>query len=150
MNESVEKNGLGLGLLRSALLAKGIAETVFIGALALIFYLTAFPPSFRGTIDVTNSKQIAGWVVNSQSPENPVEVQIYIDGKFVAHIFANFPREDVQAAGFAPNIFHGFVYSVPPELETGDHEARVYVLHASDEGARQTLQLLDTPKKFNR
>lgn len=129
------------------LIAKATVETLFVGALAVGFYLTAFTPYFRGSLDVADSRHIAGWVVNQREPQARVEVQLYIDGRFVGNHAADVARPDVLAAGRAADESHGFVFDTPP-LPAGEHEARVYAVHASGEGERRTLQLLDKPLTF--
>jgi hypothetical protein len=126
-----------------ALIAKSIAETILVAALAVAFYFTAFPPYFHGWSEVT-PHAISGWVVNQHEPGNRVEVQLFIDGKFVATGTANLSRADVVAAGWANDEWHGYTF-VAPALAEGDHEARVYALHASGHGVRQTLQLVGDP-----
>ena len=129
------------------LIAKATVETLFVGALAVGFYLTAFTPYFRGSLDVADSRHVAGWVVNQREPQARVEVQLYIDGRFVGNRAADVARPDVLAAGRAADEGHGFVFDTPP-LPAGQHEARVYAVHASGEGERRTLQLLDKPLTF--
>jgi hypothetical protein len=130
------------------LIAKSIAEALFIGALAVGFYLTAFTPFFRGTLDYADAHRVAGWVVNQAEPQTHVEVQLYIDGSFAGNRRADLSRPDVKAAGRAEDEWHGFTFDTPP-LAAGQHEARVYAVHMSGEGQRRTLQLVDKPLVFN-
>jgi hypothetical protein len=130
------------------LIAKSIIEALLVGALAVGFYLTAFNPFFRGTVDSADSQHVNGWAVNERAPGARVEVQLYIDGRFAQSRVADLARPDVKAAGRAVDEWHGFSFDTPP-LDPGEHEARVYVVHASGEGARRTLQLLGNPKRFN-
>jgi hypothetical protein len=129
------------------LIGKAIAETLFVGALAVGFYLTAFTPFFRGSLDLADTRHVAGWVVNEREPQARVEVQLYIDGRFVGNRAADVARPDVLAAGRATDEGHGFVFDTPP-LPAGEHEARVYAVHASGRGQRRTLQLVDKPLVF--
>ena len=129
------------------LIAKTFIEALLVGALAVGFYLTAFNPYFRGTVDEANSQHVYGWVVNERVPGTRVEVQLYIDGRFAAGGVANLPRPDVKAAGRAADEWHGFDFATPP-LDPGEHEARIYVVHESGEGVRRTLQLVDKPARF--
>jgi hypothetical protein len=129
------------------LIGKAIAETLFVGALAVGFYLTAFTPFFRGSLDLADSRHVAGWVINEREPLARVEVQLYIDGRFAGNHEADVARPDVLAAGRASDEGHGFVFDTPP-LPAGEHEARVYAVHASGEGQRRTLQLVDKPLVF--
>jgi len=129
------------------LIAKSLIEALFVGALAVVFYLTAFTPYFRGTLDYADSRHVAGWVVNEADPQAIVEVQLYIDGRFAGNGAAQISRPDVKAAGRAEEENHGFVFDTPP-LPAGQHEARVYAVHMSGEGQRRTLQLLGKPLVF--
>lgn len=134
--------------LTNFLIAKSVIEALFVGALAVGFYLTAFTPYFRGSLDYADARKVAGWAVNHADPQSHVEVQLYIDGRFAGHQMANQSRPDVKAAGRAVDENHGFVFDTPL-LPAGQHEARVYVVHTSGEGQRRTLQLLDKPLVFH-
>lgn len=129
------------------LLAKSLAELLFVGVLAVGFYLTAFTPFFRGTLDVANSRHVAGWVVNQAEPQARVEVQLYVDGRFAGNRLADLPRPDVVAAGRAADERHGFSFDTPA-LPPGEYEVRVYAVHVSGSGARRTLQLVGKPLRF--
>jgi hypothetical protein len=130
------------------LIAKSIIEALFVGALAVVFYLTAFTPFFRGTLDNADARTVAGWVVNQADPHSVVEVQLYIDGRFAGDVRADLSRPDVKAAGRAEDEKHGFAFDTP-SLPAGQHEARVYAVHMSGEGQRRTLQLISKPLVFN-
>src|SRR5262249_60504339 len=116
------------GRLLNVLILKSIAEILLVGAVAVIFFIEAFPPFFRGWGEVTRHS-IAGWAVNDAAPWDRVEVQLFIDGVFTASVEANQPRPDVLAAKWAMDQWHGYEFAVPP-LQTGEHEARVYAMHA--------------------
>jgi hypothetical protein len=130
------------------LIAKSILDAVLIGAIAVAVYLKAFPPTFHGWGEaVVDSQSISGWVVNSADPWGRVEVQLFIDGKFVGTQVAQLSRPDVVAAGWSKDEWHGYSFIVSG-LSAGVHEARVYALHASGSGARYTLQLLGDAIRF--
>ncbi len=129
------------------LICKSILETLFVAALATGFYYSAFNPYFRGTVDAVDARQVLGWAVDEARPQSRVEVQLYVDGHFVASRIANHSRPDVSAAGRAADEWHGFVFDVPT-LPNGEYEARVYAAHESDAGARRTLQLIGQPMRF--
>lgn len=134
--------------LTNFLLFKSVAEALLVTALAVGFYYDAFNPFFRGTIDVVNAGQVAGWAVDESRPAARVEVQLYVDGRFVASQLADQPRPDVLAANRATDERHGFVFNLPPQT-AGEHEARVYTVHASGDGVRRTLQLIGRPVGFS-
>ena len=122
------------------LIGKSIIETLVVGALAVFTFITVFPPYFHGWADLTETG-ISGWAVNNASPWERVEVQLFVDGKFVSSAIADQPRPDVSAAGWAKDQWHGYNFRLPP-LSLRTHEARVYVLHDSGSGKRKSLQLV--------
>ena len=129
-----------------ALIAKSLADTLLVGVLALVFYFTLFPPHFSGWGEA-RSDGIGGWVVDNSRPWERVNVQLFIDGKFVAAGVANVSRPDVVAAGRAKDEWHGYAFR-SPAISPGMHEARVYAIHPSVGGLRQTLQLVGNPIIF--
>lgn len=128
------------------LIGKSILETLLVGALALFGFMTVLPPYFHGWGEVTD-KGISGWVVNNGAPWDRVEVQLFVDGRFVATTLANEPRPDVFAAGWSKDQWHGYAFSFSsvPSLPRGLQEARVYALHDSGGGVRKSLQLVGEP-----
>src|SRR5687767_581802 len=110
------------------LIAKSIIETLFVSALVVVYFLDVFP-HFHGWGEVT-PKAISGWAVNSRNPAERVEVQLFIDDKFVARTIASESRTQVVAGGWASEEWHGFVIPVSG-IEVGNHEARVYAVHNS-------------------
>ena len=132
--------------LANLLIAKSILDTIFVGTLAVVVYVKLFPPTFHGWGEaVGDSRSISGWAVNNADPWGRVEVQLFIDGKFVGTTVAQLSRPDVAAAGWAKDEWHGYEF-VLNDLSAGTHEARVYALHRS--GTRYTLQLLGDPITF--
>jgi hypothetical protein len=128
------------------LIGKSILEVLLVSALAVGFYLKAFPPFFHGWGEATPNG-IAGWAVNNESPWDRVQVQLFIDGKFVATTTANLSRPDVVAKRWSRDEWCGYSFT-SPTLTEGLHEARVYALHGSGAGVRYTLQLLGDPINF--
>ena len=122
------------------LIGKSIVETLVVGALAVFTFITVLPPFFHGWGEVT-PRGISVWAVNNASPWERVEVQLYVDGKFVGDGIADQARPDVLAAGWAKDQWHGYNFRLP-RLSLNYHEARVYVLHDSGSGKRKSLQLV--------
>ena len=116
-------------------------------ALAVGFFFTAFPPYFHGFGEATPDS-ISGWAVDTSARWDRVEVQLFIDDRFVASGVANLARPDVQQAGWSNDQWHGFSFPVSG-LSVGHHEASVYAVHKSSRGSRRTLQLLGYPIKFS-
>ncbi len=137
----------GPGLKVHALIAALVLSTLLVGALTLRARHTAFPPYFRGFGEVTPRGEVAGWAVNSARPSERVEVELYVDGRFVGHQRAVLPRPDVVAAGRSADEHCGYVFPLPA-LAPGAHEARVYALHSAPGGEYRTLQQLGNVLRF--
>ena len=128
------------------LIAKSILETVLVGTLAVVVWMKVFPPTFHGWGEaVVEARSISGWVVDDANPWRRVEVQLFIDGKFMSTQVAELSRPDVVAAGWGKDEWHGYSFVVSG-LGEGIHEARVYALHES--GNRYTLQMLGDAIRF--
>ena len=128
------------------LIGKSIIETLLVGTLAVFTFLNLFPPFFHGWSEVTETG-ISGWVVNNALPWERVEVQLFVDGEFVATSMANRSRPDVLAAGWSRDEWHGYTFPLVL-LNAGPHEARVYALHDSGAGRRKSLQMVGDPIVF--
>lgn len=133
--------------LTTLLFAKLVLDLIFVAALAVYTHAVAFHPFFSGALDNADSTSVRGWVVDRAQPDAAVEVQLYVDGRFVSDSQADQPRPDVSAKGFAPGERHGFVFILDPPLR-GEHEARVYAIHASRGDTRRTLQQIGSPFHF--
>lgn len=128
------------------LIGKSILETLLVGGLALFTFMSIVPPYFHGWGEATEVG-IAGWAVNNRAPWERVEVQLYVDGKFLAHGVADQSRPDVFTAGWSKDQWHGYSFLIEG-LPAGKYEARVYASHDSGGGQRKSLQLLGDPIKF--
>ena len=122
--------------LMKLLLAKLTLDVLFVAALAVYTHADAFRPFYSGSLDYADSRSVRGWVVDRSEPSAAVEVQLYVDGRFIADALADEPRPDVSEKGFAQDEHHGFVFRVEA-TQPGEHEARVYAVHASHGGARR-------------
>ncbi|HEX9919385.1 MAG TPA: hypothetical protein VGA87_09470 [Pyrinomonadaceae bacterium] len=139
-----------LSRLTHALIAKSLAEGLFVVALAVYFSYTSFNPYFRGSVDMADGRVVTGWVVNHAARGERVEVYLYVDGHFVSRRLADAPRPDVFKAGWSLDPYHGFVFDLPPLPPNRTYEARVYAMHAdSDDPARRALQEFDAAKQFS-
>jgi len=136
------------GRLVNVLLAKAAVDLLFVCALAVGFYYAAFRPTFQGSLDHADAESVRGWVVDKTDPGRRVEVHLYLDGRLAAAAAADAPRPDVLARGLAADERHGFVFLLDPPPPPGEHEARVYAVHASNEGRRRTLQQIGNTMKF--
>jgi hypothetical protein len=128
------------------LLAKSAIETILVAGLAVGFFLITFP-HFQGWGEAT-PHAIEGWVVSQQHPDQKVEVQLFIDDRFISSGFADRSRPDIVTAGKAKDEWHGFSFDLPT-LNQGYHVARAYAVHSTNRGTRKTLQLIGDPIPFD-
>ena len=133
--------------LANLLIGKSLAEALLVTTVAAGFYLATTNPSLRGWLDQADAQTISGWAVDGDSPGRRVEVQLFIDDKFVEQRAAAELRPDVHEAGRAADDWHGFIFKTPA-LPAGEHEARVYLLHRGTSPARRTLQIIGRPLRF--
>lgn len=124
-----------------------MAEALLITAVAVGFYFATTNRHLQGVLDQADGQTVTGWVVDQSQPSTRVEVQLFIDEKFVGDTVAYQFRPDVHEARRAEDDWHGFVFQTP-QLPAGNHEARVYALHSSGAGNRRTLQLIGKPFRF--
>ena len=76
------------------------------------------PPIYEGYVDGADCNQIWGWAWDQNRPNDPINVDIYANGGFVATVPANLFRQDLLNAGKG-NGFHAFVFNVPSWLKNG-------------------------------
>jgi len=138
-------NSRSHSILTHLLVGKSIIEALLVGAIAVGFFVMAFPP-FQGSVEVT-PQSIAGWVIDPQHKTGLVKVQLFIDDHFVATDLANLKRPDIVSAGVAVDDAHGFNFAIP-SLGPGEHVARVYAEHSSQNDSRKTLQMIGRPIDF--
>lgn len=129
--------------------AKSMFETVFVVALLTFFSYTHFNPHVRGSVDVADERTVAGWAVDESAPLAQLDVQLFIDGHFVAQRRADGPRADVFAAGRAADPNHGFIFEMPslPPRESV-YEVRVYALSGGADREHLALQQIGQTARF--
>lgn len=138
-----------LSRLSHALIAKSVAEVLFVVALAVYFSYTNLNPYFRGSVDTADGRIVSGWVVDTAAPGERVEVYLYVDGHFVSRRVADAPRPDVYEAGRSLDAYHGFIFNLPPLPPNRTYEARVYAMHETGEATRRTLLEFGGVKQFS-
>lgn len=124
-----------------------MAEALLITAVAVGFYFATTNRHLRGVLDQADRQTVSGWAVDEAQPSARVEVQLFVDDRFMGDVVANQFRPDVREARRADDDWHGFVFQTAV-LPAGEHEARVYAVHSSGSGTRRTLQLIGKPFRF--
>jgi hypothetical protein len=131
-------------LLRAIIAKAGLEFLVIIIAISLAAYSHLNPP-MRGAIDVADAMRIAGWAYDPREPNAQLDVQLFLNGQFVATRRADELREDLVRAGAAQNAQHGFTFSVPAlQLAAGRYSVTVYAVRA---GGGKNKSLLALTKK---
>ncbi len=67
--------------------------------------------ALRGHVDVVRPDRIAGWAQNTDHPDAPVCLDIYVDGRLIGQTLANCYRADLERAGIGGR--HGFAFAPP-------------------------------------
>src|SRR5205085_6221649 len=123
---------------------KLVLDLIFVCGLALYTHAVTFGRGFDGDLEHADHSEVSGWVVDLEHPGAPVEVQLFIDGRFEATFLASEPVPD---EGPAESVKHGrraflFRFAQPQE---GEYQARVYAVREGRGGARRTLQQIGGP-----
>jgi hypothetical protein len=129
------------------LIAKSVIEALLVTVIGAGFYLLTTNPNLRGWLDQADAQTVSGWVVDEKNAGTRVEVQLFIDDRFIENRLAADFRPDVHQARRAGDDWHGFVFKTPP-LSQGEHEARVYAVHRGATASRRTLQIIGKPLLF--
>jgi hypothetical protein len=132
-----------------AVIAKSVVEISFVCLIATLAAFSNFSPMLRGHIDVADQTRITGWVHDPLAPETVIQVQLFIDGKFVASRAADEPREDLVAAGATSKPNHGFTFSLKAlSLTRGKHTAQVYALRETSGANKALIPISRSPRTF--
>jgi len=132
-----------------AVIAKSFVEIVLVCLVATLAAFTSFSPQLRGAIDVADQQRVAGWVHDPQTPDKPLEVQLFINGKFSAAMLADENREDLVRAGATTLPNHGFSFPLAEmNLPEGEHSAEVYAVRNAAGSNKVLLPITAAPHKF--
>ena len=127
--------------------AKLTLDLLFVVAFAAYTHADTFLPTYDGALEQADVRGVRGWVVDRLRPGAPVEVQLYVDGRFVAAGLAYRPHAGVAADGAAADERRGFSFEFDSPLD-GAREARVYAVRAGRGGSRRTLRQVGAPRAF--
>ncbi|MHA3773016.1 D-alanyl-lipoteichoic acid biosynthesis protein DltB [Verrucomicrobiota bacterium sgz303538] len=76
------------------------------------------PPQHDEVAEKIDCHEIVGWVWDRDKPNEPLNVDIYIDDTFITRMPANELRPDLKDRGFG-NGLHGFRYAMPDWIRDG-------------------------------
>ena len=69
-------------------------------------------PTSRGALNLVDRRRIAGWAQDTARPNIPVQLEVFVNGNFVAQVVADRFREDLRRAGVGDGS-HGFEVALP-------------------------------------
>lgn len=132
-----------------AVIAKTFLEILFICVIATLAAFKNYSPLLRGAIDVADQTRVSGWTHDPQTPDQPLEVQLFIDDQFIAMQSANQRRDDLVRAGAATQPNHGFRFDLTAvNLAGGQHAAQVYAVRAAAGTNKMLVPLAKQPVVF--
>jgi hypothetical protein len=130
-----------------AVIAKSFLEVLLVCVVATLAAFSTFSPQLRGAIDVADRTRVAGWVHDPRSPDDALEVLLFIDGKFVATARASERRDDLVKAGVTATPNHGFSFLLESlHLTNGDRLVQVYAVRNTSGASRILLPISKTPR----
>lgn len=142
------QNSLATNLLR-AIIAKSFVEVILVCVVVSLAAFSTFSPQLRGAIDVADQSQISGWVNDPRLSDTALEVQLFIDGKFIASRLADDQREDLVSAGATTRPNHGFSFALEPfKLPAGEHSAQVFAVRDATGTSKILLPVTAEPRTF--
>lgn len=150
------RTGVARRRLARLVAAKLLLDLLFVGAFALYTRAVTFRRDFDGEVEHADGRGARGWVVDLERPGEPVEVQLFLDGRFAAAAVADVEdvagvadvsRPDAPAGATPPAGRCGFTFRFERDVY-GEHEVRVYAVGAGRGGARRTLRQIGGPLHF--
>jgi hypothetical protein len=128
-------------LLQAVIMKTGLELVLICVAVSLAAFSHINPP-LRGAIDVADATRVAGWAYDPREPTARLEVQLFVDGRFIAAGRADEPRADLVRRGAAEDALHGFTFAVPPlGLAPGRHTLQVFAVHSGSANNKTLLSL---------
>ncbi|MBV9926708.1 MAG: hypothetical protein JOZ96_16945 [Acidobacteria bacterium] len=115
--------------------AKLALDLLLVCGLAVYTYAVTYRTAFEGELEHADAFGVSGWVGGLEGEVAPLELQLFLDGHFVASAVAGEPSQGGRRAFL-------FRFEQP---RYGKHEARVYAVRESRAGARRTLQQVGGP-----
>ena len=82
---------------------------------------------FYGHVDNVSRQQIEVWAADDAAPEQPIDISILVNGRKVAQVLCDHPREDLRRTKQYGSGRHGFLFQFPEPLSEGT-KARVTIL----------------------
>ncbi|MBI1764803.1 MAG: hypothetical protein HYR56_25615 [Acidobacteria bacterium] len=132
-----------------AVIAKAFLEILFICVIATLAAFKNYSPLLRGAIDAADQTRISGWAHDPLTPDQSLDVQLFIDDQFIATQRAHQRRDDLVRAGATTLPNHGFRFELTSvKLAEGRHAAQVYAVRMAAGVNKMLLPLAKQPVVF--
>jgi hypothetical protein len=135
------------GRLVKLIAAKLTLDLLFVCGLAVYTHAVTYRSGFDGELIHADGQTISGWVADLEQQGAPVEVQLFLNGRFAATTLADEPVSDAAPSYSARSGRRAFVFQFA-QPRYGEYEARVYAVRVGRGGARRTLQQIGVPLSF--
>jgi hypothetical protein len=135
------------GRIAKLVAAKLALDLLFVGAFALYTRAGTFGRDFDGALEHADGRGARGWVVDLERPGEPVEIQLFENGRFVASTVADEPRTDTDPTTTHSAGRRGFTFKFERDLY-GEHTVSVYAVRTGRGGERRMLQEVGEPVNF--
>ncbi len=128
--------------LLKAVILKLLVEILFVCAATSIAAFAYFNPALRGEVELADAQRVEGWACDPLSTARPLEVQLFIDNRFIAATVADRVREDLITARLLRRVPFGFSFELNPlALDPGRHRVQVYVVYPAPGGAKTLVPI---------
>jgi glycosyltransferase involved in cell wall biosynthesis/SAM-dependent methyltransferase len=87
-------------------------------------------PGYEGYVDTVDNGLIFGWAWHSAHPDEPISVDLYVDGEQEASIVAGLYRADLAVAGKGSGM-HAFEIRLPDQFRDGDPHVVRFCYHGT-------------------
>jgi hypothetical protein len=139
-----EKNAIRRARLVKLIAAKLALDLIFVCGLAIYAHSVTFSRGFDGRIVRADGLEVSGWVLDLEQPGAPVEVQLFVNGRFTATVFAGEAVSNEESVDIARHGRQAFVFRFE-QPQYGEYQMRVYAVREGRGGARRTLQQIGEP-----
>ncbi len=135
------------GRIAKLVAAKLALDLLFVGGFALYTRAVTFGRDFDGALEHADGRGARGWVVDLERPGEPVEIQLFENGRFVASTIAEELRTDTDTTTTHGEGRRGFTFRFERDIY-GDHTVSVYAVRTGRGGERRMLQAVGEPINF--
>jgi hypothetical protein len=111
-----------------ALLFKSLLEILIVCVVLVLAGFKYFNPTIRGEITEADAMSVRGWVTNPLAPQDPIQLELVIDGRVTAFMTTH-NAEHASNAQLRRGE-HAFEFSFP-RLPAGTHSVQVYALQTT-------------------